>query len=100
MGGECSQKLRPWRGMTLLSGAQQTSGSVENQHSTAKCLALRPEDHLRIYFFFSASGGAGYYDCGFSFPKPVLWLLVLPGEPNGQAPSAFSCERLGVCYAR
>ena len=22
MGGECSQKLRPWRGMSLLSGAQ------------------------------------------------------------------------------
>jgi hypothetical protein len=52
MGGECSQKLRPWRGMTLLSGAQQTSGSVENQHSTSKSLALRPEDRLRIYFFF------------------------------------------------
>jgi hypothetical protein len=31
--------------MTLLSGAQQTSGSVENQHSTSKSLALRPEDH-------------------------------------------------------
>jgi hypothetical protein len=71
MGGECSQKLRPWRGMTLLSGAQQTSGSVENQHSTSKSLALRPEDHLRIYFFIPASGGAGY-DCGFSFPETSL----------------------------
>ena len=26
MGGDDSQKLLPWRGMTLLSGAQQTSG--------------------------------------------------------------------------
>ena len=36
------------------------------------------------------------------FLKPVLRLLVLPvfSEPNGQAPSVFSCERLGVCYAR
>ena len=31
MGGECSQKLRPRRGMLILSGAQRLSGSVENQ---------------------------------------------------------------------
>ena len=27
MGGDDSQKLLPWRGIPLLSGAQQTSGS-------------------------------------------------------------------------
>ena len=30
MGGDDSQKLLPWRGMLLLSGAQ-TSGSLQNQ---------------------------------------------------------------------
>jgi hypothetical protein len=29
MGGDDSQKLRPWRGIKLLSGAQQTSGYSE-----------------------------------------------------------------------
>ena len=33
MGGQDSQKLRPWRGRLLLSGAQYTSGSLQNQHS-------------------------------------------------------------------
>jgi hypothetical protein len=31
MGGDGSQKLLPWRGISLLSGAQ-TSGSQQNQH--------------------------------------------------------------------
>jgi len=34
-GRSCSQKLRPWRGMSLLSGAP-ISGSVETQHSISK----------------------------------------------------------------
>jgi hypothetical protein len=87
--------------MTLLSGAQQTSGSVENQHSTSKSLALRREDRLRIYFFFPLRA-ARVMTAASPFLKPVLRLRVLPvfSEPNGQAPSDFSCERLGVCYAR
>jgi hypothetical protein len=32
MGGTGSQKLLPWRGFALLSGAQQTSGLLQNQH--------------------------------------------------------------------
>jgi len=36
MGGERSQKLRPRRGIVLLSGAQQTSGSLQNQHCNGK----------------------------------------------------------------
>ena len=32
MGGHDSQKLLPWRGMQILSGAQQTSGVLQNQH--------------------------------------------------------------------
>ena len=36
MGGDDSQKLLPWRGISLLSGAQQTSGSLQNQYSTSK----------------------------------------------------------------
>ena len=35
MGGDHSQKLLPWRGTYLLSGAQQTSGSFQNQHSNS-----------------------------------------------------------------
>jgi hypothetical protein len=30
-------------GISLLSGAQQTSGSVENQHSTSKTFGVRPK---------------------------------------------------------
>jgi hypothetical protein len=36
MGGDGSQKLRPWRGIALLSGAQQTSGSLQNQKFSSK----------------------------------------------------------------
>jgi hypothetical protein len=96
MGGECSQKLRPWRGMTLLSGAQQTSGSLENQHSTSKSRVLL-EDRCPD-LSFSRLGRRGY-DCGISFPETVLCRRALPGEPNAQAPFAFPWERLGVCYA-
>jgi hypothetical protein len=32
MGGDDSQKLLPWRGNSLLSGAQETSGSLQNQY--------------------------------------------------------------------
>src|SRR5438128_11557962 len=35
MGGDDSQKLLPWRGMILLSGAQ-TSGSLRIQHCSGK----------------------------------------------------------------
>ena len=41
MGGDDAQKLLPWRGMTLLSGAQQTSGSLQNHHSSAVPIASR-----------------------------------------------------------
>jgi hypothetical protein len=34
MGGDDSQKLLPWRGIGLLSGAQQTSGSQQNHTVT------------------------------------------------------------------
>ena len=37
MGGNGSQKLRPWRGIRLLSGAHQTSGSQQIQHSNCNC---------------------------------------------------------------
>ena len=36
MGGDDSQKLLPWRGMILLSGAQQPPAQLRNQHSNAK----------------------------------------------------------------
>ena len=36
MGGNDSQKLLPWRGIPLLSGAQETSGSQQNQYSSPK----------------------------------------------------------------
>jgi len=36
MGGDHSQKLLPWRGIRLLSGAQ-TSGLQQNQHSNPNC---------------------------------------------------------------
>jgi len=97
MGRECSQKLRPRRGMTLLSGAQQTSGSVENQHSTSKARVLL-EGRRPDVFLFPASGGAVMTAASPSL-KPVMCQRVLPGEPNAQAPSAFPWERLGVCYA-
>jgi hypothetical protein len=35
MGGYDSQKLLPWRGLALLSGAQQISGSRQN-HTLAQ----------------------------------------------------------------
>jgi hypothetical protein len=35
MGGDDSQKLLPWRGSLLPSGAQ-TSGSLQNHHSSSK----------------------------------------------------------------
>jgi hypothetical protein len=35
MGGDDSQKLLPWRGISLLSGAQKTSGFRQNQHSNS-----------------------------------------------------------------
>ena len=38
MGGDDSQKLLPWRGIHFLSGAQQTSGSLQNQHSSSKAV--------------------------------------------------------------
>jgi hypothetical protein len=34
MGGDDSQKLLPWRGTSLLSGAQETSGSQQNHTLT------------------------------------------------------------------
>jgi hypothetical protein len=37
MGGDDSRKLRPWRGIAVLSGAQQTSG-----YSKINTLAQRP----------------------------------------------------------
>ncbi len=36
MGGDDSQKLLPWRGMLLLSGAQLLPFQRENQHSISK----------------------------------------------------------------
>lgn len=36
MGGHDSQKLLPRRGIHLLSGARQTSGALQNQHSNRK----------------------------------------------------------------
>jgi hypothetical protein len=51
MGGECSQKLRPWRGMSLLSGAQ--GSSVQRKINT-----LSQND--RRWFFPP--------------PRPRLWL--------------------------
>jgi hypothetical protein len=41
MGGDDSQKLLPWRGIRLLSGAQQTSGSQQHQHSSSNGHLLR-----------------------------------------------------------
>ena len=38
MGGDDSQKLLPWRGALLLSGAQQTSGVQQHQHFSSKGL--------------------------------------------------------------
>jgi hypothetical protein len=35
MGGDDSQKLLPWRGTSILSGAQQSSGARRNQHSNS-----------------------------------------------------------------
>ena len=40
MGGDDSQKLLPWRGMILLSGAQ-TSGSLRFQHCSGKLRGWR-----------------------------------------------------------
>jgi hypothetical protein len=34
MRGDHSQKLLPWRGIPLLSRAQETSGSKQNQYSS------------------------------------------------------------------
>jgi hypothetical protein len=39
MGGDDSQKLLPWRGIRLLSGAQKTSGSQQHQHSSSAASA-------------------------------------------------------------
>jgi len=36
MGGDDSQKLLPWRGIAILSGAQQTSGSFAKSNSNSK----------------------------------------------------------------
>jgi hypothetical protein len=38
MGGDDAQKLRPWRGIRLLSGAQQTSGYSEINTFTSQPL--------------------------------------------------------------
>jgi hypothetical protein len=38
MGGDESQKLLPWRRIRIPSGAQQNSGSLENQHSSSKAI--------------------------------------------------------------
>jgi hypothetical protein len=53
MGGHDSQKLLPWRGIQILSGAQQTSGVLQNQHCSgntvvgiAGCLAARRRGSL------------------------------------------------------
>jgi hypothetical protein len=51
MGGDDSQKLRPWRGIRLLSGAQQTSGYSEiNTLPRSHCLhAKRLQFGRRTY---------------------------------------------------
>ena len=70
-GRSCSQKLRPWRGMSLLSGAQ-TSGSVETQTLyLKKCvlLYLVPEKTL-------ASRPARLPDALF----PASWWAAVPGS--------------------
>ena len=42
MGGDDSQKLLPWRGALLLSGAQQTSGVQQHQHFSSKGRLVMP----------------------------------------------------------
>jgi len=43
MGGDCSQKLSPGGESHSSPGQQQTSGSVENQHSTSKTFGVQPK---------------------------------------------------------
>ncbi len=38
MGRDDSQKVLPWRGALLLSGAQQTSGFQQHQHFSSKAV--------------------------------------------------------------
>jgi hypothetical protein len=56
MGGDDSQKLLPWRGMILLSGAQ-TSGSFRLQHCSGKLRGRELVAHPRG----SATDGLGYF---------------------------------------
>jgi hypothetical protein len=52
MGGECSQKLRPRRGLRFLSGAQQISAQLKI-NTLPQRLGVRPEG----FTLFSAPGG-------------------------------------------
>ena len=45
MEGDDSQKLPPWRGTSLLSGAQQTSGSLQNHTLTQRLTAAAMAGH-------------------------------------------------------
>ena len=55
--------------MFLLSGAQQTSGSVENQHSTSKTFGVRPK-------IDSPTGNET------AAPAPFLFLVTRSFFPN------------------
>lgn len=44
MGGDDSQKVRPWRGIALLSGAPQTSGSPQHHTVTENCSGISQSD--------------------------------------------------------
>jgi hypothetical protein len=52
MGGACSQKLLPWRGVAILSGAQQIFGSLR------KYQLYRRSERPPPCFLFSANGAA------------------------------------------
>ena len=56
MGGERSQKLRPWRGIHSSLGPLQTSGLVENQHSISKTRTSAPKS-VPAFFLFETSWG-------------------------------------------
>jgi hypothetical protein len=53
MGGDDSQKLLPWRGTGLLSGAQQTSGYY-------KLNTLTQHPSVRVAFFWCAAEVPGH----------------------------------------
>ena len=66
MEGDDSQKLQPPRGTVLLSGAQQTSGSLRNQHSNSN--AGSPKVPISIFLpdLFPAEIGG--------LPRDARWI--------------------------